>query len=516
MHNAEEEERMQEVMDEFISQAGVDYETRPMLVICASAFPNPKEVNYDKLFNRIVAYLDLYVESDYTVVLLAAGSQHQPPWSWVWQAYRTLNRKYRKNLKRLYVVHSNWFSKMLFSLAGAVISPKFFRKITYISTLSELAVHVPLTQIPIPAPVYQENSKHETRIQLPVQQASTLFGVSLTELMGESGEKGGLPRVLKESIAHLRSTVGLTSEGLFRRSPSSLLLKQAAEAYDRDQAISLHTFADPNVAAVLIKKFLRDLPEPLFPESMYPLIRKCPFSHNDNETVQYIRSVILPAMPSWSAVIVLSSVLHLLHDVSLKANENKMNSHNLAIVICPNLVSSPNPLVDVQMCAVTGGTPSKSPLVAPTQEGTATLGNVIKFCIERYYEIFDELQDRSEAVRPISFPEAEPRTSFDTGRSDEIDDGMLVMSVGPSKSTDSVRSARKSLYSLSLPSRPPTGISPSLSSPTFSSFRATKPTGRASTQQSPGASVTRGANKSLGSPVEATGITASGFFTPSL
>jgi hypothetical protein len=44
---------------------------------------------------------------------------------------------------------------VLFSLAGAMISPKFFRKLQYINTLSELAVYVPLTQIDLPAPVYQ-------------------------------------------------------------------------------------------------------------------------------------------------------------------------------------------------------------------------------------------------------------------------------------------------------------------------------------------------------------------------
>ena len=41
------------------------------------------------------------VESDYTVVFLAAGNRHSPGWNWVWKAYRSLSRKYRKNLKRL-------------------------------------------------------------------------------------------------------------------------------------------------------------------------------------------------------------------------------------------------------------------------------------------------------------------------------------------------------------------------------------------------------------------------------
>lgn len=35
------------------------------------------------------------------------------------------------------------------------ISPKFFRKITYVNTLSDLALQVPITQIDIPPAVYQ-------------------------------------------------------------------------------------------------------------------------------------------------------------------------------------------------------------------------------------------------------------------------------------------------------------------------------------------------------------------------
>jgi Rho GTPase-activating protein 1 len=72
--------------------------------------------------------LDPPVESDYTVVFFAAGGKHTPGWNWVWKAYRSLSRKYRKNLKRLvrhvlfyllqkvdprlkYIVHSSFFSK---------------------------------------------------------------------------------------------------------------------------------------------------------------------------------------------------------------------------------------------------------------------------------------------------------------------------------------------------------------------------------------------------------------------
>jgi Rho GTPase-activating protein 1 len=147
-------------------------------------------------------------------------------------------------------------------------SPKFFRKITYVTTLSDLAHHVPLTQIDIAPAVYQcvtsfayfertfniavcrENLKYEKKITLPVPTRSNIFGVPLDELMGYNGEKGGIPRVVKDCMQFLRergtflcylpafdliqSTIlGMMEEGLFRRSPQSVMLRAAQDAYDR-------------------------------------------------------------------------------------------------------------------------------------------------------------------------------------------------------------------------------------------------------------------------------------------
>ncbi|KIK61692.1 hypothetical protein GYMLUDRAFT_243378 [Collybiopsis luxurians FD-317 M1] len=413
--NAESQGRdlVQEIMAKLIFQAGVDYETRPMLVINASALPDPKEINYDLLLSRVLSYLNLYVESDYTVVFLAAGGKHSPGWNWVWKAYRSLSRKYRKNLKRLYVVHSTFFTKMLFSLAGAIISPKFFRKITYINTLSELAYYVPLTQIDIPPATYQENLKHEQKITLPIHTLSSTFGVPLEDIMGFEGEKGGIPRVVKDAIQFLRVT-GMDEEGLFRRSASSAMLRAAQEAYDRGNVVSLETFGDPHLAAVLLKKYLRDLPSPIFPESLYPAIKRCPMPTSDPgdmASVMYIRETLLPELAPCTYIL-LSHVLHLMHEVSLRSASNRMDAHNLSIVLCPNLVSGSNPARDVLMCGVPGGpalfqqqqsspsrsSPTNSPNKAALVENKTTLGAVIKLCIQRYYEIFDEVVDRSEAA----------------------------------------------------------------------------------------------------------------------
>ena len=106
---------------------------------------------------------------------------------------------------------------------------------------------------------------------------------------------------------------GLHEEGLFRRSPSSALLRAAQEAYDRGNVVSLESFGDPHLAAVLIKKFLRDLPSPVFGEGMYGVISGCPMPLGNGEegeecAVRYVREEVLPLLAP-CAYILLSSIL---------------------------------------------------------------------------------------------------------------------------------------------------------------------------------------------------------------
>jgi hypothetical protein len=74
--------------------------------------------------------------------------------------------------------------------------------------------------------------------------------------------------------------------------------------------VSLNTFEDPFLAAVLIKKYLRDLPEPIFSEKLYPIIQQCPSPNDasDMVAITYIRDVIFPELVP-CAYILLSHVL---------------------------------------------------------------------------------------------------------------------------------------------------------------------------------------------------------------
>lgn len=88
--------------------------------------------------------------------------------------------------------------------------------------------------------------------------------------------------------------------------------------------VSLKGFGDPHIAAVLLKKYLRDLPQPIFPESLYPIIQGCPIHTNDPSdmsSINYIRETLFPELVP-CAYILLSYVLRALADPCLSTCQN--------------------------------------------------------------------------------------------------------------------------------------------------------------------------------------------------
>jgi Rho GTPase-activating protein 1 len=121
-----------------------------------------------------------------------------------------------------------------------------------------------------------------------------------------------------------------------------------------------------------------------------------------------------------------------------------MDAYNLSLVFSPNLVSSGNPVRDAQMCSIPSGLPSVSvPTSLTPTKGKTSLGSVIKLCIERYFEIFEEVPDRSEAVPTHGDADTSLSHSLDSLRAandgpeedDDMDASMLVMPLGPNSTS---------------------------------------------------------------------------------
>ncbi|RZC37878.1 Hep 59 and/or CRAL TRIO 2 domain containing protein, partial [Asbolus verrucosus] len=68
-------------------------------------------------------------------------------------AYKAFERKYKKNLKALFLVHPTNFLKIVSQIFRPLISAKFGKKLNYIHTLKELNEHISLEKLDIPEEV---------------------------------------------------------------------------------------------------------------------------------------------------------------------------------------------------------------------------------------------------------------------------------------------------------------------------------------------------------------------------
>ncbi|CAJ0768835.1 397_t:CDS:10, partial [Entrophospora sp. SA101] len=287
------------------------------------------------------------------VVLFTGGAKHKPGWTWMFKAYKSLSRK----------------------------------KIKYINSLSQLAIYVPITQIDIPPAVYEHNLKFEDKITLPPspnydEDETSVFNVPIETLMGLEGEKG-LPSVVKECVTYLRS------EGVFRRSPSSLLLKQAMAAYNRGNPVNLEDYG-VHVAAVLLKMFFSHLPIAVFPAETYDALKFIQSKPDYVKRIEYIRSSVFPLL-SPAVIVLLRYVCSLLHEISKRHDKNLMTPYNLAVVFAPNLVHSGNPKIDIQHCLLNPNDPNVG----------GGVGLLMRLAIEYFDLMFEGYDEQKDIIREI-------------------------------------------------------------------------------------------------------------------
>ncbi|XP_012318062.1 bcl-2/adenovirus E1B 19 kDa-interacting protein 2-like protein [Aotus nancymaae] len=145
-----------------LSHGGYHGDGLNAVILLASCYlPRSSIPNYtyvmEHLFRYMVGTLELLVAENYLLVHLSGGTSRAqvPPLSWIRQCYRTLDRRLRKNLRALVVVHATWYVKAFLALLRPFISSKFTRKIRFLDSLEELAQLISLDQVHIPEAVRQ-------------------------------------------------------------------------------------------------------------------------------------------------------------------------------------------------------------------------------------------------------------------------------------------------------------------------------------------------------------------------
>lgn len=106
-----------------VEVAGDDLFGRKIITIYACRLPSETKIHHLRLLKYIMFTLDQYVENDYCVVYFHYGlnSQNKPKLNFLYQAYKAFDRKYKKNLKALFLVHPTNFIRIVWQLFKPVI-----------------------------------------------------------------------------------------------------------------------------------------------------------------------------------------------------------------------------------------------------------------------------------------------------------------------------------------------------------------------------------------------------------
>ena len=299
--------------------------------------------------------------------------------SFLRRVYKILGRRFKKNIKALLILHPTNALKTLFFFARPFISTKFWRKVHYFQTGSELVSSELLS-----GAVWGPGSMGKKGVLvLPTISMSIDDGLPLTgtwtardspiRFMGcpvehELINSYGIPDFL--STCYQLLGMSLNTDGMFRISAdsdetSSLLrtfetagvsdnTTESIFAWYEQQKVELGEIPSEctHTLCVLLKTYLRERPEPLFPKKVYaPLIAlfrglKLVACQQEIDLVA-LRSGITSLLSQMLTPVEINNLfvfLLFLNKVALQKEHNRMDVQNLCVVFSPNVLRPPPPV----------------------------------------------------------------------------------------------------------------------------------------------------------------------------
>ncbi|XP_054160250.1 uncharacterized protein LOC128958421 isoform X2 [Oppia nitens] len=137
--------------------------TSPAIIVFSSCYlpdRSRKDYNYvmDHLFMYVLTTLHNLIADDYILIYfhnagVSSMGNNMPTFGWLKRCYYMIDRRLKKNLKGLYLVHPTFWLKTLIIMSKPFISSKFSKKLKFVSTLAELSALLPIEHIAIPEAV---------------------------------------------------------------------------------------------------------------------------------------------------------------------------------------------------------------------------------------------------------------------------------------------------------------------------------------------------------------------------
>lgn len=312
---------------EFLFTSGYDSHGRTILVLIGANLPS-RRVPLDKLFLYFLRTLDPVVTREYVLIYFAKGqsSENRPPFSWLRKAYGLFSRKYKKNLKGLYVVQPTTWLRMVLKLFKPFVSKKFWAKVHLITSFEGIYEHISPSQLRLPGSYVEQ-----------VATMRPLFGESLeTVVQNPAQQSGGVPIIVSDCISYLYER-GLDAEGLLRISGNRSMMNEYRLAYDSGKSVDIKECNDPHTVANLLKLYLRELPEPIFTYDLYrPLIQVQAAQMTDGQRVVALAKV-LGKLPQANKL-VLWHLVSFAAEFANHAERTKMTPDNIALCLAPTLM----------------------------------------------------------------------------------------------------------------------------------------------------------------------------------
>ncbi|XP_052862539.1 rho GTPase-activating protein 68F [Anopheles cruzii] len=337
----------------FIEFIGTDKQGQPIIAIYACRLPERKDLNSSIFIDFIIKSMEEFVQNDYIIAYFHQGMKDnsKPALPFLWNSYKELDRSFKKNLKKLYVVHPTTFIRMVWFFFKPIISEKFKSKLIYTSSLDELKQSLGLNTLKVPDPVreFDEKINNGTRYTLrgtkPSLKSSrslenipksAQFGVSLRFIIENSACLNCIPPIVRKCVDHLSLPDVVETEGIFRRSGNYARIKELRAKINAGEEVQLSD-EDTHVAASLLKTFLRELEEPLLTYELYDDITQFGEWKTEEQRSRNVKQLLRERLPEENYEL-FKYIVEFLGKIMERKDFNKMTSSNLAIVFGPNLI----------------------------------------------------------------------------------------------------------------------------------------------------------------------------------